>query len=187
MAAEALPLGESPAPQTPLAKGQFSLRSLFVFTLRISPLLLAPVLMREFLSGEEPNLLMLSNCLVCTAIYGGIFAAQAEVRRLRRTEKPPGRSILPSICKGGFHGALFFCLAISPAILAQILIAGRMFEQLALLQKFWSPTNVISFLASDGSRLLEFAMDAGFLAFFGFFLGAAGGAVAGAVIEARKR
>lgn len=130
---------------------------------------------------------MFFNAVACTAIYGGIFAAQAEVRRLRQTEKPPGRSILPSIRKGGYYGALFFGLAIGPAILAQFLIAGRVFEQLAWLQKAWSPQNVFHFLWTLGGSLLEFAMVAGFLAFFGFFLGAAGGTVAGAVIEARKQ
>jgi len=186
MAAEGVPLGESFGATTTPTSGQFSLQSLFFFSLRISPLCLAAVFMRE-LSGPAPLSSMFFNCLACTAIYGGIFAARAESRRLQIIDRPPGRSILPAIRKGALNGALFLSLAIGPAILAQLLRSGAVHEQLAFVQKFWSPANVFNFLISLGGRLLEFAWVAGFLAFFGFFLGAAGGAVVGSVIEFRKR
>ncbi|HUY92068.1 MAG TPA: hypothetical protein VMV10_25225 [Pirellulales bacterium] len=187
MAAENLPLGESSGATTTPSRGQFTLRSLFFFSLRISPLFLALLFLREGTSFQSPNATMFFNALACAAIYGGIFAARAEIRRLGRSDKPPGRSVMPAARKGGLYGALFLSLAIGPAILAQLLSREAVFEQLAFLQKFWSPANVFSFLSSLGGRLLEFAWVAGFLAFFGFFLGAAGGAVVGSVIEARKR
>lgn len=186
MAAETAPLGESSGGTATLSRSQFTLRSLFFFSLRISPLCLAAVFMRE-LSGSAPLSSMFFNCLACAGIYGGIFAARAEIRRLQSLHKPPRRSVLPAIRQGALNGALFLSLAIGPAILAQILRAERVLEQLAFVQKFRSPANVFSFLMSLGGRLLEFAWVAGFFAFFGFFLGAAGGAVAGSVIEFRKR
>lgn len=186
MATQGLPLGESSGGTATLSRSQFTLGSLFFFSLRISPLCLAAVFMRE-LSGPAPLSSLFFNCLACTAIYGGIFAARAEIRRLRIIDRPPGRSILPAIRQGAVNGALFLGLAIGPAILAQLLNRGAVLEQLAFVQRFWSPANVLNFLISLGGRMLEFAGVAGFFAFFGLFLGAAGGAVAGSVIEFRKR
>jgi hypothetical protein len=187
MAAEIAPLGEPFGGTAALSRSQFTLRSLFFFLLRISPLFVALVFLRQELSGQMPLSAMFFNALACTAIYGGIFAARSETRRLQSLDQPPGRSVLPAIRKGALNGALFLSLAIGPAILAQLLGRGAVLEQLAFLQKFWSPANVFSFLMSLGGRLLEFAWVAGFFGFFGFFLGASGGAVVGFIIEFRKR
>lgn len=186
MAAEIAPLDDPCGVMAAPARGQFTLRSLFFFSLRISPLFVALVFLRQELSGQVPLSAMFFNCLAWTAIYGGIFAARAESRRLQSVDRPPGRSILPAIRQGAVNGALFLSLAIGPAILAQLLNRGAVLEQLAFVQRFWSPANVFNFLISLGGRLLEFAGVAGFFAFFGFFLGAAGGAVVGYVIEYRK-
>lgn len=180
MAAEGIPLGESFGATTMPLRGQFSLQSLFIFSLRISPLLIALVFLREGLSGRvSDDSLMFFNALACTAIYGGIFAARAEVRRFRRAEKLSGRSVLPSIRKGGLHGALFLCLALLPGIVASAVVV-----ELPWLQKCGSLAIVFSSL---GGLLWGFAKTGGLVAFFGFFLGAAGGAVAGAMVEGHKR
>jgi hypothetical protein len=180
MAADGIPLGESFGATTMPLRGQFSLQSLFIFSLRISPLLILLVFLREGLSGRvSDDSLMFFNALACTAIYGGIFAAQAEVRRLPRAEKLSGRSVMPSIRKGGFHGALFLCLALLPGILASAAVV-----ELPWLQKCRSLANVLSSL---GGLVWGGAKTGGLLAFFGFFLGASGGAVVGFIIEFRKR
>lgn len=124
--------------------------------------------------------------MACTAIYGGIFAARAESHRFRSAEKLPSRSLLPAIRMGAVYGILFLSLAFGPPILAQLLRGGAIFEQLRLLQKFWLPTNVFELFRRVGHCISEFVPMFGFLAFTGFFLGASGGALAGAILEARN-
>ena len=180
MAAEIEPHGESSGATTTPKRWQFSLQSLIISSLRIAPLFLSLAFLREGLSGRvADDSLMFFNALACTAIYGGIFAARGEVRRVRQAEKLSGRSVMPSIRKGGLHGALFLCLALLPGILASAVV-----EVLPWLQKCGSLAIALSSL---GGLLWGFAKTGGLLAFFGFFLGAAGGAVAGSVIEFRKR
>lgn len=187
MAAENASLGGSARLTTTLSRRQFSLRSLFIFSLRISPLFLAILFLREGISFQTPNAAMFFNVLACAAVYGGILSARAEIRRLQNLDTQLGRSILPAIRNGAFNGALFLSMAFGPAIFAQLLRSRHVLQAIEWLLRFWSPLNLLELFRRLGGLLVDFAPVLGFLAFLGFFLGAMGGAVAGLFIEFRKQ
>lgn len=188
MAAEIAPLGESSGGPITLSRAQFSLGAMFVFWLQISPLFIGLMILRIRILHQALGLAMELNILFpCTAIYSGILAARAEIRRLRNAEKPPGRSLLPAIRTAGFCGALFWSLAFCPAQFAQLLEHHGVLAMLPALWKSWSLFDALEVLRKTAECLAPLAFIVGFSVLAGFFVGAAGGVVVGFVIEFRKR
>lgn len=139
---------------------QWSLKSLFVAPLFLSPLFLSANLVRRGHDDATTGF----NMLACAAIYAGIFAARAGLRR-QRNAKPSQFSVLCGAAVGARFGLIFMGLAVGPALVAEAIERANNGQPVLIL-------------------LWAFGM---FVLLFGMFLGAFGGSAAGVVLECIAR